>query len=61
MSVIVALFLTISLELPDSYASSTKRQVTLILYIGPSPVASTHYRAQLKIKDDANIQKDFEL
>ncbi len=28
MDVIVAMFLTISLELPDSYASSTKRQVT---------------------------------
>ena len=41
MSVIAAMFLTVSLELPDSEMSSTKRQVTPFLYIGPHPSAST--------------------
>ena len=41
MSVIVALFLTDRLKLPDSNASSTKRQVTPFLYIGPHPYSPT--------------------
>ena len=42
MGVIVALMFDKRFrELPDSYASSTKRQVTPFLYIGPRPAAST--------------------
>ncbi len=56
MSVIVALFLTTSLELPDSDASSTKRKITLFpIYRSPPPLAQLSSRAS--DEDGANIQK----
>ena len=54
MSVIAAMFLTVSLELPDSCVSSTKRQVRLFLYIGLHP-RQTHPRAGLRYEDVAKI------
>lgn len=45
---------TVSLELPDSERSSTKRQVTPILYIGLH-LRQTHPQAGLRYEDTAKI------
>ena len=46
MDVIAAMFLTVSMELPDSCVSSTKRQVTPFpIYRFSFPIASTLHGA----------------
>jgi hypothetical protein len=62
MSVIVALFLTTSLELPDSDTPSTKRKITLFPYIGlhshqPSSQAKLHNEDVAKIGNNPETSK----
>jgi len=59
MSVIVALFLTTSLELPDSDTSSTKRKITLFPYIGPH-FHQLNSQAELQNEDAAKIKNKSE-
>jgi len=59
MSVIVALFLTDRLKLPDSNASSTKRQVTPFLYIGSHPYSPTLMQG-FGMRTSAKIRINFE-
>ena len=56
MSVFAAMFLTVSLELPDSRMSSTKRQVRLFLYIDLHP-RQTRPRAGLRYEDVAKLRR----
>ena len=60
MSVFVALFLTISLKLPDSNTSSTKRQVRLFLYIDLHP-RQTSPRAGLRYEDVAKLRRKIDV
>jgi hypothetical protein len=61
MSVIVALFLTTSLELPDSDASSTKRKITLFpIYRSSSHSVHPHVGIGIVQKTGAKIGNKFE-
>lgn len=58
MNVIVALFLTISLKLPDSNTSSTKRKITLFP-IYRSPSHSLHPCEHWHCSEDRGKDKDY--
>ena len=61
MSVIVALFLTISLKLPDSNTSSTKRKITLFpIYRSSSHRVHPHVSIGIVQKTGAKIGNKFE-